>query len=94
MKKCSSPFDSYRIIEKRKGAKHIKREERANYVQLDIHGDFLWNSFRIVLLNLRKKRLNFRALYSICIIPSNQFCAGDIRLAHVNIHVAGTYLPT
>ena len=26
--------------EARKGARHVKREERANYVQLDINGDF------------------------------------------------------
>ena len=36
-----------------------------------------------------KKRCRIR--YAI---TSNQFCAGGIRLAHVNIHVEGNYIPT
>ena len=42
------------------GARRIKREERANYVQLDIHGDFFVEFMLYNVAEFAKKRCRIR----------------------------------
>ena len=54
----------------------------------------MFNSLSIVIFCINVAEFAKKVSHSLCNITSNQFCAGGIRLAHVNIHVEGNYVHT